>query len=178
MAQPVGAFRIVWEGDSESDCVDVCRELKDAGIEYKVSQFPTSRYIKMEVNWRYEIGVPTSYYQRAKGVLGINARSTGKGDQEDEAALELPAANDSTINQGDRSVSYLKRWRPEDASAEVWTQGPADTSSVVELSLKVNLIHFRSEFQKDGTRKFFVLPEDESRAREIVREIKEGTPPE
>jgi hypothetical protein len=80
-AQQVEALRIVWEGDSESDCVDVCRELQDAGIEYKVSQLPKSRYIKMVVYWRYKIGVPTSYYQKAKEVLGIDERSTEKRDQ-------------------------------------------------------------------------------------------------
>jgi hypothetical protein len=48
-------------------------------------------------------------------------------------------------------------------------QKRADDSSIVELSLNTNLIRFKSERQDDGTVKLFVLPEDESRAREIVR---------
>jgi hypothetical protein len=74
--------------------------------------------------------------------------------------------------------TYLRELHPEDAVVEILSKKREDESSIVELSLDTNLIRFRSELQDDGTVKLFVLPEDESRAREIVREIEEGKPPE
>ena len=50
-----------------------------------------------------------------------------------------------------------------------------DISSGVAMALKENLIHCRVD-HRDGVRKTFVMPEDEARAREIVREIVEGLP--
>jgi hypothetical protein len=145
--QDGAALGTIWEGDSESECVGVCEELKNAGIWYRVSQIP-----------------------------GIEDEATGGEDQADQAALELPAAENSTADETAGGDSYLGKWHPLDATVEVWSQSAENTSSVVELSLKENLIRFRSHSQ-DGTRKFFVLPEDESRAREIVHEIRDSVPP-
>ena len=60
---------------------------------------------------------------------------------------------------------------------EIGFQSAADASLIRELSLKENLIPFRSVVADDGVRKFFVRREDESRAREILREIEDGMPP-
>jgi len=174
--QDGAALGTIWEGDSESECVGVCEELKNAGIWYRVSRIPGPRDLKMVVNWRYEIAVSSSDYERARELLGIEDEATGGEDQADQAALELPAAENSTADETAGGDSYLGKWHPEDATVEVWSQSAENTSSVVELSLKENLIRFRSH-SKDGTCKFFVLPEDESRACEIVREIRDSVPP-
>jgi len=47
---------------------------------------------------------------------------------------------------------------------------------MVELSLNANEIHTRWETRDDKS-VLFVLPQDEVRAREIIREIVEATPP-
>jgi hypothetical protein len=44
------ALTLVWECDSEAECVDVCRDLKDANIPYKVEQIPYERTAKMGWN--------------------------------------------------------------------------------------------------------------------------------
>jgi hypothetical protein len=119
-------------------------------------------------------GIPSLIISTCRG---IEDEATGGEDQADQAALELPAAENSTADETVGGDSYLGKWHPEDATVEVWSQSAENTSSLVELSLKENLIRFRSHSQ-DGTRKFFVLPEDESRAREIVREIRVSVPPE
>jgi hypothetical protein len=174
--QDGAALGTIWEGDSQSECVELCKELKNAGIWYRVSQIPGARDLKMVINWRYEIAVLSSDHERARRLLGIEDRAAGGEDQADQAALELPAVENSAADETVGSDSYLGEWYPADATVEVWSQSSEDTSSVVELSLKENLIRFRSQSQ-DGTRKFFVLPEDESRAREIVREIRDSAPP-
>jgi hypothetical protein len=47
---------------------------------------------------------------------------------------------------------------------------------MIEMALRENQIHARFE-RAEGKNAIFVQPEDERRAREIVREIVEGVPP-
>ncbi len=61
---------------------------------------------------------------------------------------------------------------------EVWSGNPKEGGSLVEMSLKENRINYRVAIVSDELRRVFVMPEDEVRAREIVREIVEGAPPE
>jgi hypothetical protein len=70
-----------------------------------------------------------------------------------------------------------ENWQPEDASVEVWSGEAAELADMLGSSLVENQIHFRG-VQAGGKHKLFVLPEDASRAREIVREVVEGVPPE
>jgi len=172
--------RVVWTGNIEADCVSACLSLKDAGIPYKVSQFSETRFINSVGNWRYEIAVPSSSFSRAQELLGtknLPAIADGEESPGDQDSIELPAEDDSPGDEPVENNSYFSEWFPEDATEEVWSQAAADASTFVELSLKENRIHFRSDLQEDGTHKIFVLPEDKSRASEIVREIVDGTPP-
>jgi len=43
---------IVWKGDTDTDCVAHCVQLRDAGIRYHVEQTLSSRY-GMRANWSY-----------------------------------------------------------------------------------------------------------------------------
>jgi hypothetical protein len=174
----------VWKGRDEGECVSLCRELMDAGIRYEVSQRPVSHGTRMVVSFKYQIAVLVSEYEKAREVLGFK-RNDAKEDEQIESAdsdtpLKLTIDDASKPNYSGEEVrtkAYLKSWSPESATSEVWTRRAADSSSVVELSLRENLIHFRSEFQEDGACKIFVRPEDEPAAREIIREIVEGAPP-
>jgi hypothetical protein len=68
-------------------------------------------------------------------------------------------------------------WYPDDAKSLVWDGEPPEAREMIEMSLKENDIGVRSEMQ-DGKPQFFVLPEDEECAKEIVREVIAGQPPE
>jgi hypothetical protein len=183
-------LRAVWQGNDQSECVALCQQLKAAGMYYLVAQDVESRSLRMQVSWRYQIGVRSSEYDGAKELLGIeDKRVDVKADEdEDEGSgdptVELPDTEDSTVEDAiseerARSSTYLKKWYPEDAIVKVWAQSSEeDYSPAIEVSLKENLIHFRSDLDPEGRREICVLPEDESRAREIVREIVEDVPPE
>jgi len=69
-------------------------------------------------------------------------------------------------------------WYREDATLEVWSGNPNQWGSLFEMSLKENRINYRVAIESDELKRVFVMPEDEARAREIVREIVEGAPPE
>jgi hypothetical protein len=122
----------------------------------------------MGVDWRFEIKVPHSLCGRARQLSNENS----------DEIVEL--SPDPCLTEQDDATrrTYLRKLHSEDAVVEILSKKREDESSIVELSLDTNLIRFRSERQDDGTVKLFVLPEDESRAREIVREINEGKPPE
>jgi hypothetical protein len=166
------ALRVIWKGDSESECLSVCEGLQKASIAYNVVQIPEYLDLRMAVKRKYEVGVRSGDYEKAREIVSEDEEweDQNQEDQNPTEASTTPAA--STVS------SYLKRWYPQDACVEIWSQSATDNiSSMLELSLRENCIRFRSERQPDGSRKFFVLPEDEFRAREIVREIEESTPP-
>jgi hypothetical protein len=168
------ALRVIWKGDSESECLGVCEELQKASIAYRVAQIPESLDLRMAVKRNYEVGVRSLDYEKARNVVPEH-------EDWEENQKDLPPEDSAPHGHPDEeasSDSYLNGWYPQDASVEVWAQSARDNiSSMLELSLRENFIRFRSERQQDGSRKFFVFPEDEYRAREIVREIEESTPP-
>jgi len=162
-----------------------CSKLMNADVPYKVAQFPESRNLYMRVKWRYEIGVLQRDYERAKGLLGIDGEFEDDcydlydlddaGETEDADLVESLIADNSAPGAEVRNEAYLKPWYPEDATVEVWSQDGDDISGGVAMALKENLIHCRVDHH-DGLCKAFVMPEDEARAREIVREVVEGLP--
>jgi hypothetical protein len=126
----------------------------------------------MGVEWRYEIKVPRDEFEQAQLVLDTGADAGERSD-----GMELPASPCVTQDFAN-SRTYLAKLQAEDAVVEIFSKDPENQSSIVELSLRTNLIRFRTEVLDDGSVKLFVLPEDETRAREIVREMKESKPPE
>ena len=182
-------LQVVWQGNDQDECVSLCQQLKAAGIYYRVLQDVESRSLRMQVSWLYQIGVSSSEYDRAKELLGTEDKPTEVKDDEDDdegsgdPTVELPDTDDSTAEEAIaeervRSRTYLKQWYPEDAIVKVWEQtSEEDYSSAIEASLKENFIHFRSDLGSEGRRDIYVLPEDETHAYEIVREIVENAPP-
>jgi hypothetical protein len=176
-------FRIIWKGYDEAECVGLCRELMKADIPYNVAQTSAGRSLYMRVKRLYEIGVLHADYQRAKELLGIEGEFQDSCDDEKDEDEEQTADSVESLPPDDvppdaeiRNDSYLKPWYPEDATVEVWSQDGEDISFGVEMALKESLIHCRLDRQ-DGVGRAFVLPDDEQRAREIVREIEDGYPP-
>jgi hypothetical protein len=136
----------------------------------------------MRVEWRYRILISPNDLDRAKQLLRIDAPQNTiplSDDDEEEVVdptVELPDAGAPLAVEPKRRDTYLDPWYPEDATVEVWSQDGDDFSFGIELSLDANRIHCRYDSDKPGAKKIFVRPEDESFAREIVREIIEDTP--
>jgi hypothetical protein len=178
---PDASLRLIWKGHTETECVILCRHLMKADIPYKVAQIPESPNVDMKVIWRYEIGVQDADYERSKELLGIEGAYADGGEsveqvlwEEDDDAESLPL-DDSPPGKEIRNDSYLEPWYPEDATAEIWSQGDEDISAGIEAGLKESLIHCRVDL-RDGVCKVFVMPEDAERSRKIVREITKGAP--
>ncbi len=97
--------------------------------------------------------------------------STQRGDREAE---EWPAGSDTSEPVPDDAVG---EFNPMEATAEVWVGEDADVAQFLSESLRG--VGVGCVVTEDGGKiHVLVLPTDEARAREIVREVVEGTPPQ
>ncbi len=87
------------------------------------------------------------------------------------AALEEAAVDDDSKKR--QPHWDPTNWNPEEATLQVWSSEHSYPGEMIEMALRENQIHARFE-KTDGKNAIFVLPEDEVRASEIVREIVEG----
>jgi hypothetical protein len=166
----------VWTGNDQEGCVATCLTLKEAGIPYEVAQRKTQFLKGDEAN--FKIAVPASFYKQAKELAGRGTFDFSD-DPEDQAIMELPddgivAATEAATDE----ERYSTEWYPEDATVEVTSPSNRERRWMIVDSLRENFIRCRESSSSDGLKQIFVLPEDELRAREIVREIEEGSPPE
>ena len=171
-------LRRVWGGDSETDCVEVCRDLQRAGIDFSTTQRPVSRSSRMGVEWRFDVYVSSLDYPSARQILG-SEEEVEMESREATFEIEESSAPVAEVDpeRHTRVEAYLNRWNPEDATVEVGARDASDESSIVEMSLRENLIRYRLEHLDNGKRKYFVRVGGERRAREILREIERGEPP-
>jgi hypothetical protein len=166
----------VWAGNDQEGCVATCLTLKDAGIPYEVAQSKIQFLRGAEAN--FKISVPSSFYKQAGELAGRDTLDFSD-DPKDQEIMELPdggiiAATEAATDEG----RYSTEWYPEDATVEVASPSNRERSWMIIDSFRENFIRYRESSSSDGLKQIFVLPEDESRAREIVREIEEGSPPE
>jgi hypothetical protein len=166
--------RMAYSTDEQKDCVIVCEGLRAAGIPFLV--FQQSHQFLKGVERKFKIHVPRDCYSRAEEVIR-NGQVDFTDEPEDQKIMELAASDDgiSIPVPADRDWDPA-HWNWEDATVEVWRESDHERARMIELSLGENRIHARTEVLRDGSRRILVLPRDESRGREIVREIGEGTP--
>jgi hypothetical protein len=180
-SSPGEHLRTIWVGSRQEVCVDLCLKLQSVGILYKVAQNLKSRS-GTAVEWTYELVVSPQDEARAKRLLKLPENvvedSTEPAEPtEDEALPELPEEDFLDRQELPSRQRSTAHWYPEDATVDVWTQAANESGTIVEMSLRGVGIRTRIEELPDGSAKLFVLPEDEFAAREIIRQIVEGTPP-
>lgn len=111
----------------------------------------------------------------SRGFAGSNRGGTKEMAAPGESAPEPPSVE--TDAEELRADWDPEGWHSEDATAEIWSAESAELVDMLGSSLRENQIHFRFT-QTGGKHRLFVLLENETRAREIVREIVEGVSPE
>ena len=166
-------LREVWAGDDEGECNSICDRLKEAGVPFKITQ-PDLQFLKHRDS-RFSVGVLPNNYDQASGLMHKEATD----EEEEQRAMELPAEDDVvTAPDLDHNDWDPDNWNPQDATVEVWSENGDETTWMIEASLRENNIYSRTDALEDGSRKVFVMPNEEIRAREIVHEIKDATPPQ
>lgn len=174
------ALQSVWVGDSATDCASLCEELKNAGIPYRVDE-QKEIAVRGTID-RYQIEVAEEDYDHAAEITGgfhPEALNSVDDDEEGYGGEEVFAAQDSGVS-GSRWVEGNKReqrgeFYPEDATSLVWEGDAESWRGAIEMCLKEFDIPMRCE-TSDGKEKLYVLPEDEERAKEIMKEVVTGEP--
>ena len=163
----------VWSGEEQQSCVEICLVLREAGIPYEVAQ-RSAQFLQKE-DARFTIAVPSEFCKQAKE-LAVDV------DGEDLEQQEIIQAAEDDSNEApdtrEEKRRYLTGWYAEDATIEVTSKSAREWTALIISSLRENLIRFRESVAPDGSKQIFVLPEDEVRARGIVREIEERRPAE
>jgi hypothetical protein len=167
-------FCSFWKGDDPRVHAELCELLGEQGIPHK-----TIRRQDHLFNWNtrsaFEIGVPFSQFERAEAVVKDAYAGENEPVSEQVAVrLELPEFVEPSES---RPAWDPECWYPEDATVEIWEGDHEEMGELLAASLGENHIHARVTKTK-GAHELFVLPGDETRAREIVREVVEGVPPE
>jgi hypothetical protein len=105
------------------------------------------------------------------------AEETEEDDEIDQdAAVQEPAEGEEDSTQEPTPAHEIEGFFPEDATAEAGAGEDEQTRDFIQVCLRENGIPCVVT-PEDGNQRVMVLPEVESRAKEIIREIVEGTPP-
>lgn len=185
-------FCSFWKGEDPRVHAELCTVLDEAGIPHN-TVFRRDHLFNLKNYPAYEVGVPFSLFERAENAVkdafgsvdvdddvakppdGLRLLSEGP-----ERAQRLPATLTPSSEEslpGPPNAGEGADWFPEDATVRIWSNDTNEPADFLVAALHENGIRCRLD-KHDRNEELFVLAEDESRAREIVREIIEGQPPE
>lgn len=183
-------FCSFWKGDDPRVHAELCSVLDEAGIPHN-TVFRRDHLFNLRNYAAYEVGVPFSIYERAENAVKEAYGTDNFADMDAEEAPLLPQGPGRSLRElpdtltpepegdipGPPSAGEGTDWFPEDATVRVWSTASGESGDFLIAALHENGIRCRLE--KNGLRaELYVLPEDESRARELVKEVVEGRPPE
>lgn len=185
-------FCSFWKGEDPRVHAELCTVLDEAGIPHN-TVFRRDHLFNLKNYPAYEVGVPFSLFERAENAV---KDAFGSVDVDDDVAIppgglrllsegperapRLPATMTPSSEEslpGPPNAGEGADWFPEDATVRIWSNDTNEPADFLVAALHENGIRCRLD-KHDRNEELFVLAEDESRAREIVREIIEGQPPE
>jgi hypothetical protein len=169
---------------------ELCEVLEEAGIPHK-TVFRRDHLFNLSNYAAYQVGVPFSLFEKAEKAVQEAYGNEGAEERETLKTPRLLGSPRETIKKlpstvtpapeenipGQPTAGEEAGWYPEDATAGVWSTDAGEASDFLVAALHENGINCRVD-QHGPRAKVYVLPDDVSRAREIVREVVEGQPPE
>jgi len=183
-------FCSFWKGNDARVHVELCGVLDDAGIAHN-TVFRRDHLFNLSNYAAYEVGVPFSMYEQAEKVV---KEAYGTEEVADVGAQEVHLLTDRSARgmrrlpetltpsaeeeiPGPPNAAEEGDWFPEDATIRVWSTDQEESPDFLVAALHENKI--RCRVAKNGRRaELYVLPGDEKRAKELVREVVEGQPPD
>jgi hypothetical protein len=169
---------LAWRGGDPLAVSEVIHILRDAGIRHHVQ--PTNEHLVFELAMprpKYAVRVFLSDLSKAKELLA-NVRESAP------FALDEPADDAAeTGGQEDGSRTADRDFQPKAATAVVWSGEDTALAELLEACLRENRIGVRREDDANETGtgpnriRLLVKPDAEAASREIIREVREATPP-
>src|ERR1051325_5274542 len=172
-AYPGSALVHLWRGEDAALHASLLQALTEAGIplhEQAMGSGPSARPIDrlldhVHPRFGFEVAVLSSHLAQAEVILE-------KLLNEGVADMSLPVKN--------AAEETLPKPRPLGSSiptVELWSGEDKSLAGFLEAALRENGLAIRVD-RHGLSQEIYVVPADQSRAREIVREIIEGAPPE
>ena len=161
----------------------IVNALDDAGIPHHESQREAGPIPGLGQTV-YAIFIPSfqstaAHIEMEKAVRELENGSS-QSDEETDASRIAPHDDfDEEEDDDDASAApddIAEDYDPEKATAEVWSGGEIEIKDMLVASLRENGIG--CELTVNGAFRLLVMPSDESRAREIVREVLDASPPQ
>jgi hypothetical protein len=163
---------VIWRGGDPLAVSEVISALRDAGIRHHVQ--PTNEHMVFELGMprpKYAVRVFSSDAARAKELIADIRESLPFAlDERDDDERELEPSASSTS-------SPEHEWSPSAATVEIWGGEDGALAELLEACLRENRIGVRREGAEPNRLRLLIMPADESAAREIIREVREATPP-
>jgi hypothetical protein len=160
---------MVWRGGDPLAVSEVVNRLREAGIRHHVHA--TNDHLVFELGMprpKYAVRVFASNVSKTTELLADIRESLPFGLSFTPGPEEEPTASQERTTQP---------WNPASATVEIWSGEDASLVELLEACLRENLIGVRRAGREPGTLRLFVTARDEAAAREIVREVREVSPP-
>ena len=178
ITQAAGGLVSVWEGDDPGEFASVKDALEKAGIPF-TDQSSGGYFIFPSLRLKTEIWVSSLDEERAEKIL-LDLEGRVHPDEltpEELESLALPESNQDDPDQDESSGDIPDEWDSDEATTEVWSGEKEDLAKTLMACLREIGIPSRKAGAA-GHWSLFVRPEQETRSREIVREVVEASPPE
>lgn len=169
---PEGSLVMLWAGEDPALHSSLIEKLQAAGIPFIDKAAGDDRTVPsadiLPIDWKarfgFEVAVPSSRLAAAEEILE-------KLLDEEPADMEI-AANDSS----EPTIAEMEPSSVGAAICAVWSGSDEARAGFLVQALKENEIPARVETHESEAT-VYVPPEEETLAREIIREIVEGAPP-
>jgi hypothetical protein len=174
---PDSSYTILWEGENPAFREALLQELEQSGISYADKPIgegevqPDPLPIDGKRRFGFEVAVHQPDLPQAKEIL------EGLLSEGELADVELPDVEEE-VDEGERtSEPRAGKVGEEQATVSVWAGDDSRTMEFLTAALQENEIAIRVVNEGELT-VVYVPPSNAGRAREIVREIAEGVPPQ
>ena len=171
---PQSSYVVLWAGENPALHDTLLEELDLAGIGYADKPLgedevaPDPLPIDSKPRFGFEVAVHHSDLPAARQILEKLL------DEGELADVELPAEDETPESKGEPQPSAAAEQPP---TVSVWAGSDPRVIEFLTAAMRENEIPIRMENDGDVTI-VYVPPSSAPRAREIVREITEGVPPE
>jgi len=183
---------LLWTGTNSAVYGVIVNALDDAGIPHHESQREAGPIPGLGQPV-YAIFIPSRQHQAARMEMEKAVRELENGSGERDTVRldpeeEIRASDEEEDDDDDGSAApddlapddiapddIPEDYDPEKATAEVWSGDEIEIKDMLVASLHENGIG--CELEVNGAFRLLVMPSDESRAREIVREVLDASPP-
>jgi hypothetical protein len=183
-------FTLVWSGNDSRIHAEICEALDGQKIPARTLG-SEDHLFNLSTRPAFEVYVPAHLVNSAReAIKQVDALEESAAPSESDI-LEIPAEDDApdenAYDEEEEERGDRINRDPLDATVEIWSGQDPDTATMITSSLRENHIPCRSDPDiakpKDASDetpavRLLVFPEDEKRAKEIIREILNAAPPE